>query len=109
MQKKKRLVNDKLRKLVASDPCVCCGATPSVCAHVRSVGAGGPDCWQNLIPLCVRHHTHGNDAQHVHGWKHIYDKFKGLREALYERGWELDGVKLVRMYSIDEEFYGEEE
>jgi hypothetical protein len=103
MQKKKRIVNDVLRKLVAKDPCAACGSHGSVCAHIKSKGAGGDDIWENLLPLCVDCHTHGKYAQHKWGWERLYKRFRPLQEALRVRGWTLENDRMVRIKSYDEE------
>lgn len=52
-------------------------------AHVKSRGAGGPDYWFNVIPLCLEcHHT-----QHKKSWAWMVEQYPHLSIALRARGW----------------------
>jgi len=43
---------------VKSQPCLICGSLHGTDPHhVTSVGAGGKDTLDNVMPLCRRHHT----------------------------------------------------
>jgi hypothetical protein len=56
-----RLRDDKYRAFIREQPChlwhgaLCFIELPSVAAHVKSRGAGGPDRG-NILPLCRAHH-----------------------------------------------------
>ncbi len=54
--KPKRVVNKKLLKMIAEAPCTVCLKYPSDPHHITSVGAGGGDVVENVMPLCRTHH-----------------------------------------------------
>jgi 5-methylcytosine-specific restriction endonuclease McrA len=68
--------------------CLVCGYSPADAAHVKSRGAGG-GWYQNLVPLCRKHHT----EQHTIGIKTFEKKYdlnlKATAEALSD-GYHLD-------------------
>jgi len=64
-------------------PCVSCNKfPPSDPAHIKSVGAGGGDSWDNVIPLCRACHR----LQHDKGWFHISSLSPRLQHELRARG-----------------------
>jgi hypothetical protein len=70
-------------------PCAACGKGPSDAAHIRSRGAGGPDDFFNLMPLCRKHHI----EQHTIGIRTFVDKHDNVKKHLQHKGWEI-GEKL---------------
>ena len=54
--KAKRKVDKKAINFVKNQPCVISGRTPCDAHHITSVGAGGDDTLENLMPL--RHEYH---------------------------------------------------
>lgn len=54
-------VIDAVKKL----PCTACSKQGGDAHHVTTVGAGGKDEFDNLMPLCREHHT----MVHQIGWK----------------------------------------
>lgn len=98
--KKRRIVDDALREFVAALECVGCGKKPSEPAHIKSKGAGGDDVFENLLPLCADCHRMGPNAQHRVGWATFLASRPTARFALWERGWKLVGVKLMRRYRM---------
>lgn len=64
-------------------PCAACSRKPpSDPAHITSVGAGGDDVEDNLLPLCRDHHR----MQHDKGWKHMAQNFPRLKAHLDIKG-----------------------
>lgn len=55
-QKKKRVDDASLLASVRQLSCLACGKTPCDAHHVTSRKAGGDDTFQNVMPLCRRHH-----------------------------------------------------
>ena len=55
--KPKRIVDKHMLGYVRLKPCVCCRRTPSNPHHVTTIGAGGHDVENNLMPLCFEHHV----------------------------------------------------
>ena len=63
--------------------CDVCGRGPVDVHHFRSRGAGGRDSFDNLSPLCRRHHT----EFHTIGAKTFYEKYgKQIRQARFLNG-----------------------
>lgn len=60
--KHRRIKDPQLLKDVRSCPCMACrsvGETqeyPTEAHHVTTRGAGGDDAWNNVMPLCSKHH-----------------------------------------------------
>lgn len=57
-----RVVDLNLIETVRTLPCMACGITPSQAHHVTTVGAGGGDIPENLMPLCAKHHSEWHTA-----------------------------------------------
>ena len=56
---------------IKKQPCIICGTTQGIDPHhVTSVGAGGTDKQDNVIPLCRKHHS----------WIHCVGLFEAIRE-----------------------------
>lgn len=51
--------------------CVCNHSPPSDPEHIKTVGSGGGDNLENLMPLCREHHTEA----HTIGKKTFYKKY----------------------------------
>lgn len=52
-RKQDRSVIDQVKE----SPCCACGAQNVDAHHIKSVGSGGGDEFNNLLPLCRQHHT----------------------------------------------------
>lgn len=63
--------------------CVICGAADPDPAHIRSVGAGGWDIDENIVPLCREHHS----LQHSKGWMYMLRTFERLAAHFRKLGW----------------------
>lgn len=71
-QRKTRPVRDKsLLETVRTLPCLGCMRTPSDAHHVTTVGAGGGDTVDNVMPLCRDHHQ----EWHRRGGGYMADKY----------------------------------
>lgn len=57
LEKPKRKKNKNLLRSYRFKQCLVCGLTPTDPHHLKSVGAGGDDSEENLIPLCRLHHS----------------------------------------------------
>lgn len=57
LAKPDRIVDEDLLETIRTLPCMACGITPSDAHHVTTVGAGGGDTAENVMPLCRRHHA----------------------------------------------------
>ena len=66
-----RVKDKELRRLIRGRPCLVCGASPSDAAHLKTVGSGGGDTVDNLIPLCRVHHV----EQHAIGIDTFLSKY----------------------------------
>jgi hypothetical protein len=82
-QKEKLNVLNDFLELARQSHCVVCAKKPCDPDHIKTRGSGGGDSWDNIIPLCRRHHT----ERHAKGMKYMSDKYKGYHEALASRGW----------------------
>jgi len=86
MTKPKRIVNEEVLESVRSMPCICCKATPSDPHHLTTRGAGGCDVYENLMPLCRKHHT----EIHAVGVGKLSWKFPVIKRWLMEhRRWDI--------------------
>lgn len=84
--KTKRKVDRKLLAEIKKQGCCVCGNPSADPAHIRSVGAGGPDEEFNVIGLCRRDHQ----TQHQVGWKKFSEMHLIIRIELELRGWKFD-------------------
>ncbi len=82
--KPKRKTDRELLNTVKALPCAVCGRPGCDPAHIKSVGAGGPDAEFNVIPLCRRHHT----EQHKVGWIGFLENYPPLLMKFKSMGWE---------------------
>lgn len=85
MKKIIRRQNKKLLAETRKEPCIICGALEVDAAHIKSVGAGGHDELENILPLCRACHT----KQHQFGWFKLCKENPGLVMSLKSLGWEL--------------------
>lgn len=76
--KRKRIVDKTLIEMVKGMPCVACGKKPVDAHHVTTRGAGGHDIPENLMPLCLVHHT----AWHKEGIFRMLYKFPSITDWL---------------------------
>jgi hypothetical protein len=81
-----------LRKSYHSLRCSVCPFPHSDPAHIKSYGSGGADSWENLLPLCRKHHS----LQHQVGWRRMLELFPVLVELLWVRGWLIDDSGKLR-------------
>ena len=110
MLKKKRLTDTRLiKKLRAMDCAACMRDGPSVVHHIRTKGSGGPDVFENLLPLCVPCHT----DIHLLGPSKFMSRRPMVKVALRARGWEWGSDALfhseVSLDRIPEGYIGEKE
>jgi hypothetical protein len=82
LEKKTRIVNEKILEDVRSQPCCACGIRPSDPHHVTSVGAGGDDTALNVMPLCRRHHA----MVHNRGMRTMIRIFWNMRQWIEKHG-----------------------
>jgi hypothetical protein len=86
MQKKKRIVNEKLLESVREKPCCICGKPPrSEASHIKSIGAGGDDIEWNVLPKCRVHHH----EWHQMGVLSFCRKHSLFTILLISLGWEI--------------------
>lgn len=94
MEKKTRKVNKPLLEVVKRLMCLACGGGPSPSGisginyknypirsdadHITTRGAGGGDEWDNVWPLCRKHHQ----ERHFHGLRHMAEKYNECRRWL---------------------------
>jgi 5-methylcytosine-specific restriction endonuclease McrA len=91
MKRKQRVVNKRLLRRVADNPCIICFKDgPSDACHIKSKGSGGPDKEWNVLPMCRK--CHG--AQHQLGVVTFYEKIPMYRLALRARGWTIENGRL---------------
>jgi hypothetical protein len=94
-----------LRQIVSRFPCAACpppaeedlrwvlenlNQAPRRCDphHVTSVGAGGQDVPENLMPLCRRHHDEVEEPGKGMGW--MIDRYPGVKAWLeIARRWDV--------------------
>ena len=60
--KQVRIRDRKLLAAIRRQPCVVCSRRPAEASHIKSVGAGGGDTEDNVIPLCRKHHVEWHGA-----------------------------------------------
>lgn len=57
-----RVIDTEFLEFVRSLPCIVCTRKPVHPHHVTSVGAGGGDIAENVMPLCAEHHSEWHQA-----------------------------------------------
>lgn len=83
LKKPRRFKSRKVMKAYRDKPCSVCGSLPSDPSHIRSRGAGGPDEFWNIIPLCRVHHIEWGRL----GWSLFLGKHPKIDLMLAELGW----------------------
>ena len=83
--KRKRVVNRSIIEKIKSQGCVvnsieCCPQTHA--HHITSVGAGGDDSEENLIPLCFVHHRRIHDI----GTPEMCNRYPKVKDYLISIG-----------------------
>lgn len=86
--KETRVVNKELLDEIKKRNCIICGSSPCDPCHLKTVGSGGDDTEENVVPMCRRHHS----EQHNLGIKSFYDKYFLFRLAVKERGLKFENV-----------------
>lgn len=81
--KPQRTVNEKLLEFTKKRPCIVCSLSPCDPCHIRSVGSGGGDDPENIVPMCRQHHT----EQHKIGWIRFLEKYPKAWMVLKVMGW----------------------
>ncbi len=89
IKKRRRIVDRKLCRKIASEPCVISGEKAE-CCHIWSRGAGGPDEAWNMLPLAPRYHR----EQHQIGWIAFLFRYGIVRFHLRTMGWSWDQGRL---------------
>lgn len=93
LEKPKRIQDRDLLDDVKSRPCCACGTIHTVDpAHLISVGAGGHDTEENVVPLCRRHHI----ESHKIGLYKFAKRYPGFQMELIRKGWEFNDDKKLR-------------
>ncbi len=72
--------------------CLVCGRHGSDPAHIQSVGAGGGDAPDNVVPLCRRCHS----EQHQCGWIQFAIRYPIVMGSLTKKGWAVRDGRLRR-------------
>ncbi len=84
--KQKRIENPDLLKEIALQPCVHSFKGPCDPCHITSVGSGGDDTRDNVIPLLNELHCEA----HEKGWAHMARKYWQIRLWLLRMGrWDI--------------------
>ena len=86
MKKGRRKVDRKFLNSFHRQSCRACGKVGCDPAHIKSRGSGGHDEIGNVIGLCREHHT----EQHMKGWRHMVQRYHGVRYFFEFYGWEFD-------------------
>lgn len=76
--KPKRITNPGLLEYIKTLPCLCCTGVPSDPHHVKTVGSGGDDTVENVMPLCRIHHT----EWHAIGPSKMAEKYASIKHWL---------------------------
>lgn len=64
MRRKNRESDRPYKAFIASLPCVVCGAWPVEVAHIGLRGLMQKCSDRETIPLCLKHHAHGQPESH---------------------------------------------
>ncbi len=98
MLKQKRIVDDKLCASYRFMPCLVCRDTFGIVGHhIKSKGSGGHDIDENLMPLCVAHHS----EVHNIGLVSFSKRYAKVRVFLKGMGWYLCQFKNKWYLSVD--------
>jgi len=89
MDKNKRTVDKGLYESLRFKPCICCKVIDGTGAHhVAHRGGGGHDTLDNMVPVCLEHHTKGKDNFHNRTVGEMAEKFPRFKRWLINNGWE---------------------
>lgn len=89
--KKIRIVDKTVLEEVTEQPCLSCFQRPSDPHHITTRGAGGGDTYDNVMPLCRKHHT----EWHQKGPVYMFTTYRYIKTWL---------VKYKRQDILDKEF-----
>ena len=79
--KNKRIVDRGLLDYVKTLPCCICGERKNIDpSHLTSRGAGGSDTFNNVIPLCRKHHM----EMHRNGMFYMIDNYINFHVRLID-------------------------
>lgn len=95
MLKPSRIENKSLRSEFHSKKCLVCQREGSDPAHIKTVGSGGHDAENNIIPLCREHHQ----EQHMIGIGTFCMKYSQVEDHISRLGFEvlnINGIFKVR-------------
>ena len=85
--KSKRIIDKELIATYHDKPCEVCGAYYPVSAHhLKTVGSGGNDIDDNLLALCITHHT----EVHQSGLNAFLFKYPHVKKTCADKGWAFD-------------------
>jgi len=91
-QKKKRIKDKKLLQRIRELPCANCGSWSGVSPHhIISVGAGGVDLEENLLPLCT---ARCHRKIHDQGLRKFLEKSPHVRILLKRAGWVINDTEI---------------
>lgn len=91
--KSHRIVNKELLKSFHNRYCAVCNTRGSDPAHIKSVGSGGDDVEENVVPLCRACHQ----EQGKIGIVSFALKYPAFLMAIESKGWAINQFnKLVR-------------
>jgi len=86
----RRIVDKDLCVSYRNRPCLACGSTLTVGHHLKTVGSGGDDHVDNLIPLCVFPAKDHHGEIHRLGNRIFAEKYKIFEMFLLEHNWKKD-------------------
>lgn len=66
--------------------CIACKKRGCDPAHIKTRGSGGDDTYNNVMPLCRKHHTEQGQI----GWKKMSVKYRAVDLDLVSKGWAFD-------------------
>ncbi len=79
LTKYSRVKNKQLKESFRSQPCLICDSTETTVGHhVTTVGAGGGDTTDNLMPLCHIHHAEIHSSRTSR--KEFFEKYLEARQ-----------------------------
>lgn len=92
IEKPTRFTDPKVIEAIRQEPCAACGKRPVDPDHIKTRVAGGGDRWENLMPLCRKHHT----ERHACGYVFMAMNYPGVKMALEKKGWLITPTGLER-------------
>lgn len=93
--KVKRKVDREFLDTFHAMRCLACNRRGCDPCHLKTRGSGGDDSFENVIPLCRRHHVEQGQI----GFKRFCDKFPAVLSQIEARGWILDDLGRLRRAS----------